>query len=390
MINLKNIAYYFDEDIIYPTNTPFNPSTNYPEYPFQPIPNSLKSNKVYDSVRQLFFLLGFDKENYGTKDWNPLGCFILPGMNVLIKPNMVRHFHPLGLGTDCLITHGSVIRVICDYVIIALKGKGKITIGDAPIQGADFFQLTEINGTKDIIEFYKKSGVEVDIELIDFRQTVAVCNKKGLILKTFQQENVKFTYVNLGLNSFFANLENRKYAIADYPYGRMKEYHDDDVHKYLVPESLLQADVIINIPKPKTHRFSGLTGAMKNFIGVNSQKENLPHHSIGSKIENGDEYPEKNLKKKYISKISNIITILSIKNLYLLSLPFYFLRSLLIRSVNKSERIFKGAWYGNDTIWRTILDINRIVLYANKKGGPFKPTFFQGLILSFVLSEAWQ
>ena len=27
-----------------------------------------------------------------------------------------------------------------------------------------------------------------------------------------------------------------------------------------------------------------------------------------------------------------------------------------------------GSWYGNDTIWRTAMDLNRIVLYADKEG----------------------
>ncbi len=27
-----------------------------------------------------------------------------------------------------------------------------------------------------------------------------------------------------------------------------------------------------------------------------------------------------------------------------------------------------GAWHGNDTIWRTILDLNRILLYADSDG----------------------
>jgi len=29
---------------------------------------------------------------------------------------------------------------------------------------------------------------------------------------------------------------------------------------------------------------------------------------------------------------------------------------------------FEGSWYGNDTVWRTILDINRILFYADRAG----------------------
>ena len=37
------------------------------------------------------------------------------------------------------------------------------------------------------------------------------------------------------------------------------------------------------------------------------------------------------------------------------------------RFVSK-EKNREGSWYGNDTIWRTILDINAIVQYGNKNG----------------------
>ena len=33
---------------------------------------------------------------------------------------------------------------------------------------------------------------------------------------------------------------------------------------------------------------------------------------------------------------------------------------------NKRKKF--GMWYGNDTLWRTILDVNKIVYFANKQG----------------------
>ena len=40
------------------------------------------------------------------------------------------------------------------------------------------------------------------------------------------------------------------------------------VQEYCISEACLEADVIINLPKPKTHRKAGFTGALKNMIGV--------------------------------------------------------------------------------------------------------------------------
>ena len=35
---------------------------------------------------------------------------------------------------------------------------------------------------------------------------------------------------------------------------------------------------------------------------------------------------------------------------------------------NSDEKYWEGSWYGNDTIWRTIADINKIAFYADKNG----------------------
>jgi hypothetical protein len=32
------------------------------------------------------------------------------------------------------------------------------------------------------------------------------------------------------------------------------------------------------------------------------------------------------------------------------------------------DKYLVGSWYGNDTIWRTVLDLYRILLYADKEG----------------------
>ena len=125
----------------YNDTPPYHPSTSYPEYCFNVIDKG--RNHIYHEVRTLLYQLGFDKQNFNKPTWNPFGYFIEPVNNVLLKPNMVNHIHPLGFTHDCLITHGSFIRCLVDYVTIALKGKGRITIGDAPIQFADFDEIAK-------------------------------------------------------------------------------------------------------------------------------------------------------------------------------------------------------------------------------------------------------
>ena len=70
--------------------------------------------------------------------------------------------------------------------------------------------------------------------------------------------------------------------ITNYDYHEVNRHHRGDRHEYCISEACLSADVIINLPKPKTHRKAGYTGALKNMVGINAAKDYLPHHTKGS------------------------------------------------------------------------------------------------------------
>lgn len=80
----------------YPSIAPFRASKSYPEYMFKDM--TAEDNEVYDMVRNSFKILGYDAENFGKKEWNPLGKIISPGDKVLLKPNMVMDVNPTGGG----------------------------------------------------------------------------------------------------------------------------------------------------------------------------------------------------------------------------------------------------------------------------------------------------
>jgi len=134
---------------------------------------------------------------------------------------------------------------------------------------------------------------------------------------------------------------------------------------------MLEADVIINLPKPKTHRIAGYTAALKNMIGINTRKEYLPHHRKGPKEKKGDEYIGTHSLLKWINSNMN-----DLKN-WALDKQIDFMVDACNeicrctgKKLDKLEQDRKkfGMWYGNDTIWRTILDVNKIVYFCNKEG----------------------
>ena len=116
----------------YPQIPPFHPSEQMPEW--EGFGCGSEDNSAYRAVRMAFHELGFDRGNYGSPSWNPLHKIVLPGNVVIIKPNFVSHRNTgdkFGLiDTQGLVTHGSIIRVVVDYVAKALQGSGKIIVGD--------------------------------------------------------------------------------------------------------------------------------------------------------------------------------------------------------------------------------------------------------------------
>ena len=68
--------------------------------------------------------------------------------------------------------------------------------------------------------------------------------------------------IDLGNESAFSELDNEKLdrlRITNYDPAILKNYHGQDRHVYSIARDALKADVIISLPKPKTHRKAGLT-----------------------------------------------------------------------------------------------------------------------------------
>ncbi|MBR5337921.1 MAG: DUF362 domain-containing protein [Lachnospiraceae bacterium] len=346
----------------------FRPSENYPEYDYNDMAES-GTNKVYDMVRQGLKMYGLDLGNYGTSNWNPLGSYIKEDDVVLIKPNLVLDKNRSGLGEECLYTHPSVAAAVIDYVCRALKGTGRIIVGDAPLQDCDFDRLVNDSGYRDLVRYYKDMGIS--IELRDFRN-VKTREESGYY-HLQEQEGNDGVVVRLDSDSMFAGLSeehNDRLRITNYDPQILRKHHTSGVHEYKISQYLLEADVVINLPKPKTHRKAGITGALKNLVGINANKEYLPHHTLGSQSEGGDAYHYEN---KYYSMANQV---LDIRNALMKAEKEEEAREafLLYQSLKKlgstrdNENYWEGSWYGNDTIWRTVVDLNKIMFYADKKG----------------------
>lgn len=378
---------FYEKDLRYPSEkNNYSPSEKYPEYQFEDV--SCEFNHVYASIRQMFYLMKLDINNYGTAEWNPLGKWIKPGQSVVLKPNFVNHKNesenPDEL--DSLVTHPSIIRCVLDYCLIALKGKGQVIVGDAPVKDCNFALLMKRRNYNMVQSFFAQNGFSIDF--VDFRGPEEeggqyVSAGEGIL-------------VNLGKDSFFYNCnhDESKYRVPNYSADKVVKHHQGEIQEYLINSTIVNADVIINLPKPKTHRKNGYTAALKNFVGANYSKEYLPHHTEGAVLSGGDEYLNDSMLRRFISLNRKKIDVNRIKkdklrrdNANIVIRKIYGFKHKVLWGVNDAllgidrrknankkldEQALEGAWHGNDTLWRTVLDLNKCVLYSAKDGSYLK------------------
>jgi len=363
------VAIISDDKLDYNRNIPFSPSQKYPEYPFSDINSS--HNSCYDSIRNLFVSLNLDLCNYNTPNWNPLGYIIGPNDTVVIKPNLVASFDTQAdPWSEALITHSSIIRAVLDYVYIAMKGSGTIIIGEAPLQSTNFQKVLQTTGINSILDFYNQNGF-VNLKIVDFRTELSTKNKIGLLTKhKLEGDPLGYTIIDLDKDSELDTIISnyKEFRVTNYDKSRMKKHHNEKHNEYLIPNSILTADTIINLPKLKTHRKAGMTCSLKNLIGINGSKDWLPHHRYGSVEEGGDEYLHKSKRKKILTKLNEMIDIQQNTLKFLMLKAIYYLIYNFKYIIPFRDSYFEGSWYGNNTIPRTITDINKIVCYADKHG----------------------
>lgn len=360
--------------------SPFGPDRAYPEFSsFRFFPIGLDSeNDVYTAVRRVLIDLELDCNHAGTSEWNPLKDLIKPGQHVVLKPNLVRHTHPLGEeAVLSMITHASVIRPIIDYLLLATDGDVNITICDVPLQQTKWEEMIRINGLQDLVDFYSERGVSVG--LLDLRYEISETNKEGIIISRDRRARDPLGYspVNLGKKSALMPIIKhfRRFEITDYGSGTVPNHHNPKRNEYFIPNTVLDADLFINIPKLKTHKKTGITFSLKNLIGINGDKSWLAHHRRGALGSGGDEYKTFDwyawtrshlwafLKRRrwgiFVAKI--------IKRVYV---ALFVKEGDAERRVMTVEKVplYEGSWYGNDTVWRCIKDLSNVILYADKRG----------------------
>jgi uncharacterized protein (DUF362 family) len=365
----------------YPKSFPYNPSAKYPEY-IGKIENSDKNN-IYEGVRNSFIQLGYDKANFGSKEWNPLGHIIKPGDRVFIKPNLVTHKYGRQNSSKhgniySVITHPSVVRAVSDYVAIALKGKGEVTIGDNPHIDTNFIKLNKVTRLGNLCSVLSDLW-HISFSFKDLREMWCDDLKNYGIkskMKLLPGDPQGSTTINLKKRSFFYGINSTLFRGVFQDRIETIKHHHKDIQEYNISNSIYNCDVYISIPKLKAHHKVGATLNIKGLVGTCGNKNYLVHWRIGFPIFGGDEYkPHNSLRELVLISLRHFITSI---------IPERHHYSSWFKKLNIKK--YSGSWSGNDTCWRMAADLYLALMTKKRKtfsvidgviggegNGPFTP-----------------
>ena len=290
---------------------------------------------------------------------------------VVIKPNLVKEYKENDHGEwRSVITDSNLILKVCHYVCQQLNGSGRVTICDAPQTDSSFSRIAELLDLY-VIAQECSNIYSVPVDVLDLRSEEWT-NCDGIITKRrkLPGDSAGVVRFDLGFDSlFFGHDGEGRYYGADYDAGVVNSHHRGDIQEYLICGTPVKADVFINMPKMKTHKKTGVTLSLKNLVGINADKNWLPHHTEGSPANGGDEYPDLTIKRR--------IEQVSVKFARKMALSLPVLGPSLARRLRKvgtatfgagDQVVRSGNWHGNNTTWRMVLDLNRCLLFGGPDG----------------------
>jgi len=124
---------------------------------------------------------------------------------------------------------------------MALQGSGEITVGDAPLQKADWQRILLWQGLSEMFRFVEGTAGRVRIRVADFRLERAATHH-GIIVKREQQagDEKGLTAVNLAGTSFLTSIAAgyQRYRVTQYDPDTMARHHNLEKNEYLIANSV--------------------------------------------------------------------------------------------------------------------------------------------------------
>jgi uncharacterized protein (DUF362 family) len=328
-------------------------------------------------IREAFLAL-LDNLGLDAHSGNPFADLAAPGDTVVVKPNTVtikdHHFELNTQRQTCVTTHLSVLAPAVEWACRAVGPRGRVVIADSPIEASDFDAAMRKLGILRLAEDFRKRGMPV--EVLDLRHFRVVprplvnnwrLGTRSLNLGLFLNRKLPgdplgYATVDLGERSAFAGYPKMDRLRFYKPHFKDPvKAHSGGRHLLSTGKTVLSAKLIVNLPKMKTHKISGVTLSMKNHVGLLNWKTWLPHYTEGYPP-HGDQFDRRPTVGERVQNFLRVV-------------PIGFGCSAFVRYPKVDEElqqakmpIYNGSWIGNDTLWRTVLDVARAIEYADAGG----------------------
>ena len=283
---------------------------------------------------------------------------LIENKSVLLKPNWVKHCEK---PTDelCLCTHEHFILAVLEEVL-SMQPK-EVLLADAPVNLCRWEELLSKNFLEEVDNLQSKYNTEINIK--DFRRTISDFKTNTFITNRVPMD--EYVIFDVGDKSQLEPITNNehRFRITNYDPDDMKNYHGHGMHKYCIARDFFDYDVVLTLPKMKTHQKAGFTNALKILVGINGDKDYLPHHRMGAANHGGDCYKDDSL----LRRLSEWATDQKNRNLGNWKYWPYIViaKGSWILSRPEPGMTLGASWYGNDTIWRTVMDVQLIAQYGS-------------------------
>jgi len=296
---------------------------------------------------------------------------------IAIKPNWVLHETDAAFPIRALVTDARLVEAVVEACLVQFPD-ASIVVGDVPLQFADFAKIRRQSGLDRVIDRFAH---ETRVRFLDLRREVMVRDATGFMRPADGGHGDPRGYrlVKLGGESHLEAMSHQsdRFAVNDYSGQVTSANHSRGNHKYLVSQTLLDCNLFINLPKWKSHQKSAITGALKNVVGISCDKAYLPHFRRGAPAWGGDEYKDDHRWMYFLqTRVREALQKRSALAFKLLKPAwdlFKQLRGLETRMASPNGAsdnfyVAGGSWFGNDTIWRMIYDLNLIVEQVDEMG----------------------
>ena len=366
----------------YPQSAPYHPAIRYPESPVSE--TAPEDNPSYEGVRWCLRELGLDAARFGSPRWNPLGELVPRGGKVVIKPNFVLSRHYEGGDIFAMVTHPATLRALVDYAYLAVGPEGRVIIADAPQMDCQFEELMDATRLPVVQEFYRRA-LRFDLEVLDLRDfwlDMQPGDEAGFSerRRPLPGDPLGSAWVDLGRESAFAGAtHSAQFYGADYDRRETVALHHGDTHRYRISRTVLSADLLLSVPKLKVHKKVGTTLNAKGLVGITTTKNCLVHYTLGTPSNGGDQFPDGLLttREKVVSGgMRWLFDRLLAKRSRFHDRAYQMLASTYRAAVKpwlggvarEKQALDGGNWHGNDSAWRMVVDLMKIVHYADADG----------------------